>query len=231
MATRGCEGLALYYKVLDNAFQFMYKVSMRCVGAARSRHPRPVPMHTHAIDDLRFIRETMESAASFTAVPGWGGVLMGVTALAAALLASLRPGTAWWVLTWGVEAFIALAAGALAMFLKARKAGTSILSSPGRKFVLGLSPPMLAAAVLTVVIFRAGLSGLLPGVWLLLYGAGVVTGGAFSVKVVPVMGLCFMLAGAMALFSPAAWGNWLMAAGFGGIHIIFGIIIARRYGG
>jgi len=188
-------------------------------------------MSTHAIDDLRFIRETMESAASFTAVPGWGGVTIGITALAAAVVAALRPQVEWWVGVWGLEALCAFAVGASAIFWKARKVQTPLLSRPGRKFVLGLSPPMLAAAVLSMLIYHAGVFNLLPGLWLLLYGAGVVTAGAYSVKVVPIMGLCFMLAGTGALFCPFSWANPLMAAGFGGLHIIFGLIIARRYGG
>jgi hypothetical protein len=190
-----------------------------------------VPVPTHAIDDLRFIRETMESAASFTAVPGWGVVMIGITALGAAVIASLRPQVAWWVAVWGFEALCAFAVGASAVFWKARKVQTPLFSRPGRKFVLGLSPPMLAAAVLSMVIYRAGVFSLLPGVWLLLYGAGVVTAGAYSVKVVPIMGLCFMFAGMGALLCPPAWANSIMAAGFGGLHILFGTIIARRYGG
>jgi len=204
---------------------------MTCAGPVRSRHSRPVPTHAHAIDDLRFIRETMENAASFTAVPGWGGVMIGITALAAAVVASLRPPVVWWVAVWGFEALCAFAVGASAAFWKARKAQTPLFSRPGRKFVLGLFPPMLAAAVLSMVIYRAGVFSLLPGVWLLLYGAGVVTGGAYSVKVVPMMGLCFMFAGVVALLSPPAWANSIMAASFGGLHILFGTIIARRYGG
>ena len=188
-------------------------------------------MSTHAMDDLRFIRETMESAASFTAVPGWGGVTIGITALAAAVVASLRPQVEWWVGVWGFEALCAFAVGASAIFWKARKVQMPLLSRPGRKAVLGLSPPMLAAAVLSIVIYHAGVFNLLPGLWLLLYGAGVVTAGAFSVKVVPIMGLCFMFAGILALFCPAGWANLIMAAGFGGLHIVFGTIIARRYGG
>ena len=188
-------------------------------------------MSAHAIDDLRFIRETMESAASFTAVPGWGGVMIGITALGAAIIASLRAQVVWWVAVWGLEALCAFAVGASAAFWKAHKVQTPLFSRPGRKFVLGLFPPMLAAAVLSAVIYRAGVFYLLPGVWLLLYGAGIVTGGAYSVKVVPMMGVCFMFAGMVALLSPPAWANSIMAAGFGGLHIIFGTIIARRYGG
>ena len=209
----------------------MYKALMTCAGPARSRRPRPAPLQTHAIDDLRFIRETMESAASFTAVPGWGVVTIGITALASAVIASLRPQVVWWVGVWGLEALCAFAVGASAVFWKARKVQTPLFSRPGRKFVLGLSPPMVAAALLSMVIYRAGVFTLLPGVWLLLYGAGVVTAGAYSVKVVPIMGLCFMFAGITALLCPPAWANAIMAAGFGGLHILFGTIIARRYGG
>jgi hypothetical protein len=188
-------------------------------------------LHSHAIEDLRFIRETMENAASFTAVPGWGGVAMGATALVAAGVAARQTSVAVWAAVWGVAAMCALAIGGLAILWKARRAQTPLLARPVRKFVLSLSPPILAGAILSVVLYRAGLFSLLPGVWLLLYGAGVVTGGAFSVKVVPVMGLCFMLAGILALFCPLSWGNWILAAGFGGLHVIFGAIIARRYGG
>ena len=209
----------------------MYKSAMACVDPARSRRPRSVPLQTHAIEDLRFIRETMANAASFTAVPGWGGVMMGATALLAAPVAWRQTSAETWLATWFIAALCAFSLGGLAILWKARKTGTPLLARPGRKFALSLFPPIFAGAILTLVFYQAGLVSLLPGVWLLLYGAGVVTGGTFSVKIVPVMGLCFMLSGVLALFSPAAWGNWFMAAGFGGLHIIFGSIIAWRYGG
>ncbi|HEX8920671.1 MAG TPA: hypothetical protein VF766_04300 [Pyrinomonadaceae bacterium] len=191
----------------------------------------PPALHDRAMDNLRFIRETMERASSFTAVPGWGGVLMGASALAASFVASQQTSRNLWLATWVVEALLALIIGGWAMDRKARRAETPVLSGPGRKFALSYSPPILVGVLLTVVLLRAGMVSALPGMWLLLYGTGVVTGGAFSVKIVPVMGLCFMLLGTIALFAPAAWGNYLMAAGFGGLHIIFGIIIARRHGG
>jgi hypothetical protein len=183
-----------------------------------------------AVENLRFIRETMERSTSFTAVPG-KGVAMGISALVAAGIATRTTTIEMWLATWGLEALVALAIGAFAMSLKARAANLPMLSGAGRKFALNLSPPLFAGAFLTVALYRLGLVGLLPGVWLLLYGVGVVTAGAFSVRAVPAMGVCLMTVGAAALFSPTSWGNAFMAAGFGGVHIIFGLLIARRHGG
>ena len=195
------------------------------------REEPPPALHDRAIDNLRFIRETMERASSFTAVPGWGGVLIGVTALCASVVAAQQTSRNLWLATWVVEAMLALVIGGWAMDRKARRVQTPLLSGPGRKFALSYAPPILVGMLLTIVLLRAGMVSALPGTWLLLYGTGVVTGGAFSVKIVPVMGLCFMLLGSVALFAPTAWGDYLMAAGFGGLHITFGIIIARRHGG
>ncbi|MEJ7617375.1 MAG: hypothetical protein WKF30_10545 [Pyrinomonadaceae bacterium] len=192
----------------------------------------PPALHARAMDNLRFIRETMEEAASFTAVPGWGGALMGATALAAAALAAQQRTLGDWFTIWAVEALLACLIAGGAMLKKARRAQTELLSRPGRKFALTFSPPIFVGALLTIVLLqRPGGAALLPGVWLLLYGTGVVTGGAFSVRIVPVMGLCFLLLGSIALFAPAVWGDYLLGAGFGGLHLIFGPVIARRHGG
>lgn len=198
----------------------------------RKRPPRPrAAASSQAIQDLEFIRETLRNAGSFTAVPGWGTVALGVTALLAAWLAAPFAGARAWLLLWLGEAALAASIGTATMARKARATGSPLLSGPGRKFLVSCLPAMAAGALLTVVLSRAGLQGMLPAVWLLLYGAAVVSGGAQSVDAVPVMGLCFMLLGAVALFSPASWGNAFMAAGFGGLHILFGGVIARKYGG
>ena len=196
-----------------------------------STQPEPPALHDRAMDNLRYIRETMERASAFTAIPGWGQVAIGATALAATYLAAQQPNAKAWLLTWLTEAIIALLISGWSMDRKARATGTPLLSGPGRKVAFSLSPPMAVGALLTVVLFRAGLTNAIPGMWLLLYGTGVVTGGMFSVSVVPVMGICFMVLGAVGLFAPAVWGNWLLAAGFGGLHMVFGSIIARKYGG
>jgi hypothetical protein len=191
----------------------------------------PPALHDRAMDNLRFIRETMERASSFTAVPGWGQVAIGVTALFAALVASQQRRFEGWLAVWFAEAAVSAGIAGFTMYRKAHASDTSLLSRPGRKLIINLTPPMVVGALLTVVFYGAGLLGQLPGLWLLLYGTGVVTGGAFSVRPVPVMGLGFMFLGAGALFLPAEWGDALMAAGFGLLHIIFGLHIARNYGG
>src|SRR2546427_5752753 len=198
---------------------------------ARPKSREPVALHAHAMDNLRFIRETMESAGSFTAVPGMGGILMGLSALGAAFLAGRQTGMDGWLAVWMGEAFVAVLIGVVAAAQKARASKATLLSGPGRKFALGLAPSIFVAALLTAVLYRAGLYTVIPGMWLLLYGTGILSGGAFSVPIVPVMGSCFVTLGAVAIFFPLVWAHWFLAAGFGGLHIFFGALIASRYGG
>jgi hypothetical protein len=202
----------------------------------RSSHP--APMNAAAPDlpadpaaDLRFIRDTMERSASFTAVPGWGQVILGATALAAAWLATRQSNSAAWLKIWLAEAFLAALIAFLSMRWKANRRGLPLFTGPGRKVALGLFPPLIAGALLTFSMYRAGFESALAPAWLLLYGAGIITGGAYSVPIVPVMGLCFMATGALAIVAPVAWANYFLAAGFGGLHIVFGFLIARRHGG
>jgi len=192
--------------------------------------PQPLELHAHAMDNLRYIRQTLERAGSFTAVPGVGGALMGCTALAAAWMAGRQTTSAAWLKVWTLEAGVALLIGIAGAALKSRRFKLALLSGPGYKFIAGFAPAMLAGAVLTAVLFRAGMPGFLPGVWLLLYGVGIISGGYSSVRVVPLMGACFMLAGVAALLLPG-WNDALLAAGFGGLHVVFGSVIAVRYGG
>ncbi len=194
-------------------------------------HEAPIPMDARAREHLRYIRDTLERAGSFTAVPGWGGVVVGLTALGAAAVAWRQPTASGRLEVWLVEAVVAAVIGVWAVAWKAKSAGVPLLSGPGRRFALSFAPPIAVGALLTAVLWREGLVSILPGVWLCLYGTAVVAGGSFSIEIVPLMGLCFLILGAVALFSPASWGDAFVAAGFGGLHIMFGALIAGKYGG
>lgn len=195
----------------------------------------PPSLHERAAADLRFIRGAMERSGSFTAVPGRGGVAMGAVALGAAAashaLASSGSGPDVRLAVWVGAAVVAAAVGGLAMRRKAAAEGASLLQGPGRRFLLCLGPAMLAGALVTTALVRAGQHDLLPAVWLLLYGAGVVAAGAQSVAIVPATGAAFLALGALAVAAPPAWGDAIMAAGFGGVHIVSGLLVARRHGG
>jgi len=197
----------------------------------RENPPVLLPFAPRAEDQIRFIHDTMERASTFTAVPGLGGIAMGAVALAAAALSFGAKNPEQWLGIWIAAACVAVAIGVAAMARKARRTRTDLFSGPGRRFLLMLVPPLGAGAVLTLALERAGLVTLLPGIWLLLYGTAVVTGGAHAIRLVLVMGALFMLLGCAALSSPAAWGTAYLAAGFGALHIGFGIAIARRHGG
>jgi hypothetical protein len=191
----------------------------------------PPALHDRAMDNLKYIRETMERATAFTGISGWGQVAIGVTAIASSFIAAQQKSFANWLAVWCAEAIVALLIAGWSIDRKARAAKMPLLSGPGRKVAFSLSPPLFAGGLMTVMLYRAGLTSAIPGLWLLLYGTGVVTGGMFSVSAVPIMGLCFMTLGAAAFLAPADFANWFMAAGFGGLHIVFGVVIARRYGG
>lgn len=188
-------------------------------------------LHEHAAENLVYIREAMERAGSFTAVPGWGGVFMGMAGLAAAIVAPAQATRLGWLGTWLAAAVVAVTAGVLAIVLKARRARVSLLSGPARQFALSFTPALLAGALLTVALFQSGLDARIPGLWLLSYGTAVVAAGTFSIRIVPLIGALFLFLGTIALFTPPPVPAICLGAGFGGVHIVFGSVIARRYGG
>jgi hypothetical protein len=204
---------------------------MKPVPLISESQPEPPALHDRAMDNLRYIRETMELATAFTGISGWGEIAIGVTALIASVIAALQSTFNAWLAVWIAEGLISLLIAGWSMDRKSRAIDMPLGSGPGRKAVFSLTPPLLAGGLLTIVLVQAGLTNAIPGVWLLLYGTGVITGGMYSVKVVPIMGICLMVLGALALFSPPAFANWIMAAGFGCLHLVFGAIIVRKYGG
>ena len=231
----------MQYKVLDNELPVGYPV----LAHARSPpppHPPPPPPRVLPSAGPRISRPILPPTSALSATPwsapppsppspagdrsSWAQPLSPPPALAAH-----QPNSAAWLKVWLAEAFLAAIIAFLSMRWKANRRGLPLFTGPGRKVALGLFPPLIAGALLTFSLQRAGLESALAPTWLLLYGAGIITGGAYSVSIVPVMGLCFMATGALAVVAPATWANYFLAAGFGGLHIIFGFLIARRHGG
>jgi len=184
-----------------------------------------------AEEDLQFIRRTMERSSTFTAVPGVGGAGMGTIGLAAAALASSQPSSERWLGIWLLAAALSLSIGVTTIWRKAARSGAPLTGAVGRRFALGLAAPLVAGAALTYALWRAGDYAVMAPAWLLLYGAGVVTGGMFSAPVVSASGACFMAVGIAAVLTPSDWANGWLALGFGGLHVGFGIHIARHHGG
>lgn len=197
----------------------------------RSTRPEPDDLEEKALESIRYIRGTMERAGSFTAVPGWGGAAMGVVALAGGWIASRAPNPNAWMRVWLASAAVAFIAGCLGIAWKSLRVETPLIRGPALRFLLTLAAPLAAGAILTATLARVNQYDLLPGVWLLLYGTAVATGGASSVRIVPILGICLMLLGVVALAAPVAWGNPLMMLGFGVLQIGFGLAIAWRHGG
>jgi hypothetical protein len=192
---------------------------------------KPVNIAGRAEENLRFIRDAMERSASFTAVPGYGGILMGATAIAAAVISNMQTQVSNALAVWLGEAFLAFAIGLLAMWQKSKIGGQSLTSTPARKFALSFLPPLVAGTAIVLGLWRYEHYEVLAPVCMLTYGAAIACGGAFSVRVVPIMGWCFIAFGAVAFMLPTSYGNLMMGLSFGALHIIFGAIIAHRYGG
>ena len=184
-----------------------------------------------ALEDLGYIRRAMEGAGSFTAVPGLGQVAAGCTAVLAAAVAYVQPDRISWLLVWTAELALATAIVISTMVVKARRTGHLLTAPPARKTFFGMAPALAAGAILSLVAVRSGNFDILPGTWLLLYGAAVAAGGVFSVRIVPVMGGSFMVLGLFALLSPPGFTDLFLALGFGGLHIFFGARIAKHHGG
>ena len=219
-------------KVLDGTDARVDSDSMNLPARKlRSSERPPLALHDRAMDDLRYIRETMERSGSFTHVSGLGVIAMGLAALAAAFLAWGAQELWLWMSVWSGAAVVSFASAIYLMDRKSRAEGMTLLTGPGRKFAWNVVPPLVVGAALTAACLLAGAVSLLPGSWLMLYGAAVVAAGSHSVRPVPLMGVCFMAVGTAALLGPPAWGDAFLAAGFGGLHLVFGLIIWRRHGG
>jgi hypothetical protein len=202
--------------------------------SASSNRPRridPTPIDSGAVENLRYIRSTIEAAHTFTTVPGKGCIAMGVTALAAVGIESLPQLAAHWLAVWVGAAIVACGAALWFMEQKARAQGLSLRRAVAKRFFMTLAPAFIAGAILTTALAAQVDRELVTGMWLLLYGAGLAACGLFAIPAVFTAGLAFMALGTATLWLPPGSAHIVLALGFGGIHLALGTTIVRHHGG
>jgi hypothetical protein len=188
---------------------------------------KTVSLDMHAIATLRYIRASME-AASNVAIPGSAGIVMGSVGFIAAGLSLVPQLQPYWLTIWLAAAPFAAVAGGILLSSSTSLAAFIGTGTPGRKLALGLLPCLFAGAVLTAVLWSAERTGTIPGTWLLLYGCALISASVSTLAIVAWMGICFAGLGITALLAPPVLQVPLLGLGFGGLHILFGTLIARR---
>jgi len=197
----------------------------------RPKHEPPTPIDSGALDNLRYIRSTIEAAHTFTTVPGKGCIAMGLTALAAIGLESIPQLAPHWLAIWVGAAIVAVVSALWFMEQKAHAQGLSLRRAVARRFFMTLAPAFLTGAILTAALAGRVDRELITGMWLLLYGTGLAACGLFAVPAVFTAGLAFLGLGAATLWLPPGSAHIVLALGFGGIHLALGTTIVRHHGG
>ncbi|MBV9695804.1 MAG: hypothetical protein JO005_02640 [Gammaproteobacteria bacterium] len=187
----------------------------------------PVTLDSQATATLRYIRASMEAAATL-AVPGSAGIVMGTIGLAAAVATQTPALAPHWLAIWVLGALIAAAAGGYLLLRQSARQGFTLWGAPVRKLLLCLVPGIAAGALLTAALARAGTTALLPALWLLLYGSALISVSATTRQLIGVMGALFVLLAVPAYLLPAPAPALALAAGFGGLHLAFGVILRKR---
>jgi hypothetical protein len=197
----------------------------------RPRRVEPTPIDSGALENLRYIRSTIEAADTFTTVPGYGCIAMGVTALVAVGVESIPQLTQYWLGIWVAAAIVACATALWFMEQKARAQGLSLRRAVARRFFMTLAPAFVAGAILTAALAGSVDREVMTGMWLLLYGTGLAACGPFAIRAVSTAGLAFMALGTATLWLPPGSAHIVLALGFGGIHLALGANIVRHHGG
>jgi hypothetical protein len=186
-----------------------------------------VRIDSHAVATLRYIRASMDAAAS-VAVPGSAGIAMGSIGVLATVASSTPGLREYWLGVWLMAAAIGGGVGFALMTRPASLRGLSLTGTPLRKFALGLFPALLGGAVMTAVHWTGGNMHAIPGTWLLFYGCALISASVSATRMIALMGASFVLLGLVALLAPERAQMLLLGAGFGGLHVLFGVLIGRN---
>ena len=199
--------------------------------ALPAKHRDPTSLEGNAVVMLRYIRDTIEQAQGFTSVSGRGCIVMGSVALLATAAAGIPQLSPYWLTIWVASALFAVGLNLPLMAAKAKAQGSSLQRQVAKRFFLTLTPPILMGAILTLALAGRSPQEIIVGIWLLSYGTALATSGTFSIVPVTLAGIVIMGLGTVTLFLPAGSALFMLALGFGLVHIVLGIVISRRFGG
>jgi hypothetical protein len=188
--------------------------------------PEVQRLDSHAAATLRYIRASMEGAVSL-AVPGSAGIALGVLAFITAAISSAPGLSDYWLGIWLGASLIGAGVGGTLVVRESSLRSLRLIGTPLRKFVLCLTPSLFAAVIMTAVLWSSGDLHAIPGTWLLLYGCALITASSATTRTIGVLGGCFALLGLIAFLLPDRLQILMLAAGFGGLHIVFGFVIGR----
>jgi hypothetical protein len=200
-------------------------------ASPKPQRVEPTRIDSGAVENLRYIRSTIEAAHTFTTIPGKGCIAMGATALVAVATESIPSLAPYWLAIWVAAAVVASGSALWFMEQKARAQGLSLRRAVAKRFFMTLAPAFIAGAILTVALAGRVERELVTGMWLLLYGTGLAACGLFSISAVFTAGMAFMALGTAALWLPPGSAHIVLALGFGGIHVALGTTIVRHHGG
>jgi hypothetical protein len=186
-----------------------------------------IRLDSHAAATLRYIRSSMEGAV-LLALPGSAGLVLGIIALLAAALCMAPDLHKYWLAIWLSAALLGTLLGSTLIVRESSLRDLRLVGTPLLKFALCLSPSLGAGLVLTAVHWFGGNPHAIPGTWLLLYGCALVTASAATTRIIAALGVLFVFFGLAALLLPDDWQIWMLGAGFGGLHIVFGFLIGRK---
>jgi hypothetical protein len=192
------------------------------------------------IRDIAEIRSMMERSSRFLSLSGWTGILAGVYALAGAYIA-------WKFLNFNPDGFtystgspgnllllglivLALALGtAIAdSFRKARARGEKAWNITSKRLLASMAVPLVTGGILVLILFVQDMHGLIAPVTLLFYGLALFNAGRYTYKEIKIFGLAEITLGLISSYF-IGYSLLLWAAGFGVVHIIYGVYMFYSY--
>jgi hypothetical protein len=198
------------------------------------------------LDDLKDIKDIMNRSSRFLSLSGLSGVFAGVFALGGAYLAygtvyksqdylgyrqadmSTETLTTLLLIALATVA-LAVGVGILLTTREARKSNQKLWDAQTKRLMINLLIPLVTGGILCLMLLLTGYIGFVAPLTLIFYGLALVNASKYTLTEVRSLGLLEIGLGLLAVHF-IGYGLIFWAAGFGVLHIIYGIVMHIRYG-